>query len=195
MTQLLEKEIWVQISKGDKSAYGKCYVFYYKKLFNYGRKFTDNIALLEDALQESLMAIWSGRDRLDKINTPHSYLFAVFRHILFRKINLANKLRSIDRPESPTPEFGIEHIIIAQEEESEMSQRLRQSMEALTSRQREAIFLRFYEGLSYEEVADMLDISVKATYKIMARALLQLKTNLSLPMLGVLLLLRNSAGF
>lgn len=194
MAQLLEKEIWVQIGKGDKSAYGQFYVFYYKKLFNYGRKFTDNIALLEDALQESLMTIWSGRDRLDDITTPHSYLFAAFRHILFRKIRLAGKLYSLDRQESASPEFGIEHIIIAREEESEMGLRLRQSIETLTSRQREAIFLRFYEGLSYEEVADMLGISVKATYKIMARALLQLKTHLSLPMLSVLLLLREAAG-
>ena len=44
-----------------------------------------------------------------------------------------------------------------------------------------------------EEVAEIMDISVKATYKIMSRALLQLKQTLSLPILTILLLLRDLA--
>ena len=58
------------------------------------------------------------------------------------------------------------------------SAELEAALKLLTSRQLEAIFLRFYEGFTYEEVAEMLDITVKATYKIVARALAQLKENM-----------------
>lgn len=52
-------------------------------------------------------------------------------------------------------------------------------MASLTARQREAVFLKFHENLSYEEIAEVMDISVKATYKLMAIALSELRDNLS----------------
>lgn len=187
----MEKEVWAQIRDGDQAAYAELYVFYYKKLYNYGRKFTGDIALLEDALQEALLAIWTGRARLEKVHTPHTYLFNSFRYILFRKIGHARRFRPHTEANAGEPEFGVEQIIIRQDMETAVKQRLTTAIQGLTGRQREAIFLRFYEGLSYEEVAEVLGISVKATYKIMSRALLQLKDNVSLPLLTVLLLLRN----
>ena len=52
---------------------------------------------------------------------------------------------------------------------------LRNAMRRLTPRQKEAVFFRFYENMSYEEIADILNISVKATYKLVARAILMLR--------------------
>ena len=194
MRQSLKKEIWLHISQGDKVAYSEFYIFYYKIFFNYGRKFTDDISLLEDALQECLMDIWTRREKLISIQTPHTYLFSAFRYILFRKIRQSARPWPYKPSGHTDPQFGIEHIIIKKEEESELNLKLQQAIGGLTNRQREAIFLRFYEGLSYEEVAEVLDISVKATYKIMARALLQLKETLSIPLLSILLLFRDT-GF
>ena len=61
----------------------------------------------------------------------------------------------------------------------QVNQPLPQASAKLTSRQREDIFLKFYEQLSYEEIADVMGISVKAGYKIMARSLDYLRKNLS----------------
>lgn len=187
----MEDEVWAQIGNGNRDAYAQLYVFYYKRLYNYGRKFTSDTALLEDGLQEALMTVWTGRDRLKTLRTPHTYLFNSFRFILFRKIRQAKKLSPYTDADDGEPEFGIEQVLILQETETAVRQRLEEALRALTGRQREAIFLRFYEGLSYEEVADVLGISVKATYKIMARALLQLKEALSLPLLAILVLLKD----
>jgi DNA-binding CsgD family transcriptional regulator len=41
--------------------------------------------------------------------------------------------------------------------------------------------------LSYEEIAGIMGISVKASYKLMARSLLQLKNTLSVPVYLLLL--------
>ena len=189
----MEKQVWEQISGGDQDAYARLYVFYYKQLYNYGRKFTSDAALLEDALQEALLAVWTGRTRLLQVGKPHTYLFSSFRYILYNKLRQANRVRHLEETDAGEPDFGVEQILIRQDIESGVRQRLEQAIRTLTSRQREAIFLRFYEGLSYEEVAEVMDISVKATYKIMSRALLQLKQTLSLPILTILLLLRDLA--
>ena len=52
---------------------------------------------------------------------------------------------------------------------------LNKALENLTQRQKEAIFLKFYESMSYEEIAGVLNISTKATYKLVARAISELR--------------------
>ncbi len=181
---------WLHIEQGDKEAYSQAYIFYHKKLYNYGRKFTENEALLEDAVQEALMDLWKNKERLSSISFPHTYLFSSFRHILFKKIKQESGIKAYSAISDTEPEFGADHLMIRNETDAALKQRLQQALNTLTPRQREAIFLRFYEELSYEEIAGVLDISTKATYKIVARALLQLKRSLSIPMISLLLLLR-----
>jgi len=186
----LETNIWTLISSGDQDAYARLYVYYYKRLYNYGRKFTDDPVALEDTLQEALLTVWTGRERLPQVDKPHTYLISTFRYILFKKLRRDQRVVRLTAVEAGEPEFGIDQLLIRRDIESALRQRLEQALKTLTSRQREAIFLRFYEGLSYEEVAAIMGISVKATYKIMSRSLLQLKETLSLPILTILLLLR-----
>ena len=81
-------------------------------------------------------------------------------------------------------------MTLASDIDTDVQQRLQAALDKLTARQREAIFLRFYEGLSYEEVAAVLKITVKATYKIMARSLTALKETLTLSLAALLFLLR-----
>jgi RNA polymerase sigma factor (sigma-70 family) len=86
----------------------------------------------------------------------------------------------------------MEESIIYYENESAIKQELQGTISKLTSRQREAIFLKFYERLSYEEISIVMGISVKSTYKIMARSLGFLRENLSKSDFLLLLFLLNN---
>jgi len=125
---------------------------------------------------------------LQTIFLPQAYFLSAFRNALFKKLQEKKKLYLQAEPE---PEFAIDTFIIQEENDAEIRVKLQNALFQLTSKQREAIYLRFYEGLSYEEVAVILGITVKATYKIMARALLGLKEHLQLVPSVLLLLLRN----
>jgi len=166
--------------------YERLYKTYFKKFFNYGRKFTRDIHLIEDSIQEVFLDIWNKRQKAVEIASANSYYFSSFRYVLFKKIKQASR-QSVLVDEGYEPEFSIEQKIIAGEISNEQFEKLRQALKMLTSRQREAIFLRFYEGLSYEEVATVLDISVKATYKIMARSLENLRENLVLSLVNIII--------
>lgn len=185
----MEDQVWVLVAEGDQEAYGRLYIHYYRLLYNYGRKFTDDAALLEDALQEALLSVWTRRNKLPGIGKPHTYLITSFRYILFKKIKQFHQTRSLKTGDDGDPDFGVEHLLISRDIEAATREQLQQAIAKLTGRQREAIYLRFYEGLSYDEIAGIMEISVKATYKIMARALEQLRSTLSLPMATLLLLL------
>ena len=68
------------------------------------------MALLEDALQESLLSVWTGRKKLAAVAQPHAYLFATFRYILFRKIKETGRRRSFLGSDEGEPEFVEENV-------------------------------------------------------------------------------------
>jgi RNA polymerase sigma factor (sigma-70 family) len=174
------------IPKSSKE-YEELYKTYFKKFFNYGRKFTKDIYLIEDSIQEVFLDIWNKRQRSVEIESLNSYFFSSFRYNLFKKIKQGAQTLTLGDQDSE-PEFSIEQKIIAEEITNEQFLKVHEGLKALTSRQREAIFLRFYEGLSFDEVATVLNITVKATYKIMARSLATLKDNVTLTVAYLMLL-------
>ncbi|MEO6705974.1 MAG: sigma-70 family RNA polymerase sigma factor [Ginsengibacter sp.] len=179
----------MNIRNGNKKDYSEAYVFYYKKLFNYGKKFTEEITMIEDSINEVFIMIWDSRQNLHTINSPQSYIFSSFRNSIFQKIKKTKLLEFREVEQETEVQFSIDTIIIKNETDAALKRQLEKALQQLTSRQREAIFLRFYEGLSYIEVAGVMNISVKATYKIMSRALSELKDILSVPMLLLLAML------
>jgi RNA polymerase sigma factor (sigma-70 family) len=170
----VEKQLWIRVGRDDEEAYAEVYRFYYRRFYNYGRKFTSDVPLVEDSVQEALMAMWDKRHTLASIEHTASYFYTAFRYILFQKIRQKQRISS-DAEATEEPDFPVEEVIIANETNAALQAQLQKALVTLTPRQREAIFLRFYEGLSYDEVAAVLGITTKATYKIMARALAQLK--------------------
>ena len=175
----MDKAIWLDISNGDKEAYSRVYPFVYRHLYNYGRKFTTDIQLIEDSVQEVLMDIWNNRKKLADVDAVTAYYYSIFRYNIFRKIKRQRRSAQPGLPEDI--EFPIDHFIVSRETAESYQRQLHAAMKKLTDRQREAIFLRFYESFSYEEVAAVMNISVKASYKLMARALQELREAMSLP--------------
>ena len=186
----MEKEYWTNIETGDIKAYSEVYIFYYKKLYNYGRKFTQDTTLIEDAIDEVFIMVWTNRQKLSTIRSPHSYIFSSFRNNIFKKLRAAKTIHDLELRGENDIEFSIDAIIINREVDAARKLKIEKALSEITTRQKEAIFLRFYEGLSYEEVAGIMNISIKATYKIMARALKDLRNILGISLLTLLTLTR-----
>lgn len=186
----MDNKIWLNIETGNKEAYSEAYIFYYKKLFNYGKKITGDTAMIEDTIDEVFIMIWTNKENLHTIISPQAYIFSSFRNNICKKIKSLKKIQFSEEEEETEIEFSIDSIIIQRETDIALKAQIQKALQQLTSRQREAIFLRFYEGLSYIEIADIMNISVKATYKIMARALNELKEILSIRMVLLLTILK-----
>ena len=189
----MDKNLWANIAVGDKKSYSEAYIFYYKKLFNYGKKITDDTAMIEDGINDVFIMIWTNRETLHKILSPQAYIFSCFRNNILRKIKSARLIYPSEEEHETGIQFSIDSIIVQRETDIGMKAGIEKALRQLTDRQREAIFLRFYEGLSYIEIAGVMDISVKATYKIMARALAQLKEIFSIPTVLLFTILKQLA--
>ena len=176
--QHIDLAIWEACKEGDKNAYAHIYKLYYPGLFNYGCKFTTDAALIEDSIQEIFVRFWTNREKLAAVRELRSYLFVSFRHYLLK---LLSQYKKIQEDVTTTEDYAFELEISAEqqrvnaEEQQQQIQLLTSAMRRLTPRQKEAVFFRFYENMSYEEIAGILNISVKATYKLVARAIIMLR--------------------
>jgi RNA polymerase sigma factor (sigma-70 family) len=175
----IKTTLWEQVAGGNEHSYAELFRIYYKKLFNYGKKFTEDETLIEDSAQETFVIVWQKRTQLKEVEFPVTYMYSVFRNTLFARLK-TNQRYITGADIQDDPEFAVDQMIIRNETDAATAQKLQHALNALTSRQREAIFLRFYEGLPYDEVAQMLGITTKATYKIMARALDELRQQLQI---------------
>ena len=172
----IDETTWEAFRNGSKEAYATIFRRFYPALVNYGRKFCDGQEVVEDCAQEQLLQFWMMRHKLGSVQQLPCYLFVSFRNQLFKNIRSARRMtvETIDAPEFEF-ELSADQMMINEEHIYEQSISLRNAMKQLTGRQKEALFFRFYENMSYEEIATVLDISTKALYKLMARSLSELR--------------------
>ncbi|SDE95203.1 RNA polymerase sigma factor, sigma-70 family [Mucilaginibacter pineti] len=156
------------------------YKLYSNSLYNYGSKFTNDQDLIKECIQELFVTLWTRRAHLSEPANVRNYLFKAFRLSLFKKGNMIQKQVRYEEAEHYAfhASITIEDEIIIGEDNAALQSRLQATLEQLTARQREAIFLKFYEGLNYEEIAEVMDISVKGAYKVMGRAIDALRDKL-----------------
>lgn len=192
MPEPTESIYWQSFKAGNADAFEYLYRNYSSGLYNYGSKFSPDKDLIKECIQDLFVGIWTRRAALGNPEHLKNYLYKSFRHLIFKKALQLQNFETYDEANDNYAfqvSLNVEEAIIDGEHSISVSTQLNLAMAKLTARQREAVFLRFYEHLSYEEISEVMDISVKASYKIMARALGFLKENLSKDDLMLLYLL------
>jgi len=164
--------LWNAFKRGDWDAYTSLYHAYSRLLNNYGYKFTRDVSLIEDAIHDLFVTLWTNRENLGNPLSVKNYLYKSIRNILFRKIKMQHRFLDIqDNDESLPFEVAFDHQMILNEEEKRIQDTLKNVLSKLPPRQREIIYLRFYDALSYEEISDIMCINVSSTYKLLYKAL------------------------
>lgn len=187
---------WEAFVSGDEQVFELVYDAFFNPLYNYGRKFTVDSELIEDAIQDLFIRFWKNRTNLNKPVSLRNYLFKAFRNHLIDRLKASGRyvLGDGDHLELDTVQ-SVEQVKIALEIDHAKSLRLTKAMQQLTERQKEAVFLRFYESFSYEEIAETMDITIKATYKLMARSIDAMRSALNEGGIKILFILLRVLSF
>lgn len=179
-----EQSLLNGLKSGDVQSLEALYKQYNEQLYGYGKKFTTDTHLVQDAIQETFISLWKYRTSITAGSTFHYYLLKSFRNQLLKIIKERANTTYTDENIDFSFEVGFDKHLIAGEEYALLSKQVKDALDQLTARQREMIYFRFFEGLSFEEIAGIMDMQVRATYKLTARALSALKDIMG----GVLLL-------
>ena len=182
----LHSILWNSFKKGDWEAYTSLYHLYYGPLNNYGHKFTKDVDLIEDTIHDLFVRLWTNRSNLGDPISVKNYLFKSMRNVLFRKIKTQSRFFNLPEDDESVPfEISFDSQLILNEEEQQRQKIIKDVLNKLPARQQEIIFLRFYDGLSYEEIADIMGINVNSTYKLLYKALESLKNSLAYLGIGI----------
>lgn len=166
--------LWQRFKEGDRQAFDELLRQHYPLLLNYGLRLVSQTELVEDCLQEFFIDLWNKRAGLGDIQNLKAYLLTSFRRRLFREKEKNNRLGFVAELSDDyhfDVQFDIETDLMAKEMAHENTEKLKYHLENLSKRQREAIYLRFYQGLEYADIAQMMAINPHSAVNLVYDAL------------------------
>ena len=169
-TGLSDKELFERVQGGDQSAFRVLFDRYYGMLYRFFcyRGMEDSRA--EDMAQDVFVKVWSNRDRIQVDKSIKAYLFTVAgneinMHLRKKKVRDAHakeeKASSIAYA-LPITDFDTRAAIDA-------------AIQALPENQRHVFVLHRYDQLTYKEIAQLQQVSIKTVESRMSKALKRLK--------------------
>lgn len=166
--------LWGSFLEGDQEAFGLLFKNNYPHLFQYGSKICRSHPLLEDTIQELFLEVWKNRNPVPSISVK-AYLLKALKYKLLKEMARNNATSFRDFAEDSAFELGYEAFLVAKQEDEEKTKRVLQSLQQLSHRQKEIIYLKFYQNLSYDEVSDIMNINYQAARNLLYQAIKALK--------------------
>ena len=173
--------LWESIRKGNDLAFSSFYKKYVQSLFNYGMHIQPNRELVKDCIQELFTKIWEKKESLGPVEKVRFYLFRSFKNLIFNKIEAASK-KSIVPEESldrMIQDFPVENLLIDTELVEARMVRLQKAVSLLTNRQKEVIFLRFFQSLEIKEIAQIMNISIPGVHNLLSNTVKSLREKIN----------------
>ena len=188
MTDAHSAQLWNAFRAGEAQALATLFDAYYQALYHYGVKLTGDEELVKDCIQNLFQRLWRRREGLRAVQVVKPYLFKSLR----RHLGDETKQRQRHRYLLPayTDSFEVtyshEEFLIAQQIDAEQSARLLAALNQLSKRQREALYLKFFDGFSYERIAEVMTLNTQSVRNLIFKALQTLRRVLALVLLSLL---------
>ncbi|HEU4608352.1 MAG TPA: sigma-70 family RNA polymerase sigma factor [Chitinophagaceae bacterium] len=176
-------ELWEAFRLKDRQAFAALFKRYYEPLFQFGLKFTQDTQILEDCIQELFLELWTSNSRTE-VRSVKAYLCKSLRYKLFRALSRQSRLDGHADAENLQFTMSQESQLIIAEEDKENRDRILKAYSRLTDRQREIIYLKYFQEMSYEEVSEVMSINYQASRNLLSMAIKSLRK-----LLGSILLL------
>ena len=177
----MNRELWREIKEDNQQSLFDLYDANYFHLVRFGLKIVPQDEVVKDTIMALFFKLWDNRNKLSDVSNVKSYLFTSLKRSLLDKIandaKISQAIKAYCDQES-SEELAYEEIIILAQEDEALRNKLSSAIKQLTPRQTELIRLKFYEGLSYDEVALQTSQSIKTAYNTIYNAIQTLRNQL-----------------
>ncbi len=170
--------VWDKFKAGDRQAFETIYKEFIDVLYAYGSKITSDKALLEDAIQDVFLDIYTYGKKLRHPEYLEFYLFKTLKRNIIRKLKEINRFdKSCETDEQFELLFTVEESGLEKQQLEERIYKLQKEIKNLDTRKRELLFLKFNSGLTYVEIGNLLNIKPDTVKKQVQRLLRYLQKN------------------
>ena len=170
---------WKLFLEGDQDAFSTIFEGLSEPLFRYGIKFVPQPETIKDCIQDVFVKIYLDRNSLPEVENPRFYLMRALKN---RIIDCRTRRDPLLRASSEELPFIVEEYEPQAwaEEEAHTRERFERVVALLSPRQREAIYLRFQQEMSYEEISQLLGINYQSTRNLIHRALEKVRSEMDM---------------
>jgi len=182
-----EAAVVAQARTGDAKAFNELLQRYERKIFRLALHITQNREDAEDVLQETFLKAYQHLDQFQGQSKFYTWIVRIAVNQALMKLRKRKSDRSVSLDETiDTGEDTVAREIAAWDENpeqqygrEELNQILTSAVDGLTPIYRAVFVLRDVDGLSTEETAEALELSVPAVKSRLLRARLQLRDKLT----------------
>lgn len=170
--------VWNAFREGNREAFDYIFRHHASGLFAYGSRFTKDDELVHDAIQDLFVELWNRRQNLSETNSIRFYLLKALRRRIARTLLGMKRSEAIAEDMHYIAEkihFSVEHLLVMRETEQFKRAHLKKAMESLTRRQREAIYLKFFQGLNNQAIASVMGLSYSSVNTLVSQAISALR--------------------
>jgi RNA polymerase sigma factor (sigma-70 family) len=174
--------LWEGLRKGDKDLFLSLYKKYYHCLFFIGLKEMKDAQLVKDAIQQLFLYLWEKREGIQEAKNVKSYLVTSFLRKLtadWKKSKRTGALQVVWNSSLEDSQPNPEDKLIIKDQQSYLFKLIMERLNELPNRQKELIVLRFYEGLSYEEIVQRTGLSHRTVYNKIHEGIKKLKLDMT----------------
>jgi RNA polymerase sigma-70 factor, ECF subfamily len=174
---LTDQQLMSAIAAGDQQAYAEAVNRFARSIAAYAYRMTGRERDAEDIAQETMLRLWTQAHRWD----PDKAELSTWLHRIARNlcIDFLRRDKSALSEEISGEQVDAQIAIDQQLDRDADVLRLRAAVAQLPERQRSALIMTHFGGLSNREVACILDVTVDALESLLARARRSLKSKLA----------------
>ena len=172
--------LWNEFINGNTQSFTRLFRRHYASLYKYGIKIYPHHEIVEDSIQELFTEIWQSRNPAPVVSV-RSYLLKALKYKLIKTIK-KNSVISSGNDFNENLNFQISHetFLVDQQYSQEKAAKVIKALDQLSARQKEIIYLKFYQNLSYEEISEIMEINYQAARNLVCQAVKTLKNTFSI---------------
>lgn len=164
--------VWDQLRKKEPNALSYLFRLTSDRLFRYGTKICPDEELVKDCIQELFVKLYETSRELPHTTNPLFYLFKALKNILYNAIRSNEKYLLYSQEDML---FQVDFYYEAEDEKDSISEEMHEKLEtlfqSLSTRQKEAVYLKYKMDMSYEEISQLLGINYQSTRNLVHRAI------------------------
>ncbi|GHU88376.1 DNA-directed RNA polymerase sigma-70 factor [Bacteroidia bacterium] len=173
----------------DDKAFSLLFETYLDPLYRYGMKFVSDENIVKDCIQDLFVKIYDNDIILPDVQNLKFYLFLALKNLIINAIKKNSRLSYVSPEDLP---FITSYQYSEEEEQDgiddEVKEQFGKVLSILSPRQKEAIYLKFQMGLSYEEISQLLGINYQSARNLIHRTISKIRENIDFPIFLLLFL-------
>lgn len=186
-------QLWSDFKAGNEKALIFIYNQHYQPLYRYGVRICGDRETTKDCIHDIFTHLWLNRQKNKDVNHIRAYLLKFVRWQLGKKMSRDRRFVDFEKRPITTSELELsyESTLVHEQMDQERREKLTATLAKLSKRQQEVIYLRFYNDLSYEQIAEVMSLRYQSARNLVHEAVKVLRECIAFDFTMILILMKS----